>query len=205
MTSVHGHGELVRPVAVAVAQQQVAAVVSRHLLLWSEQSVGKRFDALPYGDAQAAIGPLLEPRVPAGVGVAFAADLLSRTGARVHGVLPPQLLQRRLVHRLVLALADEGRTPRIRLEPQPVQIIQQRGFELRPAAKAVVILDAEQHPPVHRAGDSPDVNRIHHVPEVQVPCRRGRITRERGSTQSQGEVGQVGTTMLLFHVVSMIE
>jgi hypothetical protein len=34
-----------------------------------------------------------------------------------------------------------------------------------------VILDAEEHASTERACDPPDVDCVHHVSQVQVPCR----------------------------------
>jgi hypothetical protein len=45
-----------------------------------------------------------------------------------------------------------------------------------------VVLDAQQHAPVERARQAPDVDGVHDVPEVQVPCR-GRSEAGEGMTR----------------------
>jgi hypothetical protein len=42
-----------------------------------------------------------------------------------------------------------------------------------------VILDAQEHAAAARTSGSPDVNRVEHVAEVQVPGRRRREARTR--------------------------
>ncbi len=90
-----------------------------------------------------------------------------------------------------------GARPAVRVESEPVEVVEQRRLECRPAADAIVILDAQQHAPVQRAGDPPDVNRVHDVPEVQVPCRGGRIARDRRATQSRRKRGEIGTRTVM--------
>ena len=56
---VHGHGELIRPVAVAIAHEQIAALRHRVLLLRSQHRVVERLHARiePYARAHARTGP----------------------------------------------------------------------------------------------------------------------------------------------------
>ena len=83
--------------------------------------------------------------------------------------LATQCVKRSTVNLLPVALAFERRAGRN--EPEPGQILEQRGFELLPAAHPVVVLDAEDDAGTQDAGDFADVERVYDVAEVQVPCR----------------------------------
>ena len=90
-----------------------------------------------------------------------------------------QLLQRRFIDLWAIALPIERGEAGVWHEAEPLEIFEQRPLELRAAADAVVILDAEVDTPVQCARDAPHVDRVHDVPEVQVPCRRGSEARQR--------------------------
>jgi len=57
----------------------------------------------------------------------------------------PKLAQPLLVRPCAVALAQEWMPGDVRDEPQPFQVFEQRGLELRTASDAIVILDAQQH------------------------------------------------------------
>jgi hypothetical protein len=66
----------------------------------------------------------------------------------------------------------------IRLESEPVEVLEQRPFVLRPATLAVVVFDAQQHPPAAHPRHAPDPDRVHDVAQVQIPGRRRGEPRE---------------------------
>jgi uncharacterized membrane protein len=76
-------------------------------------------------------------------------------------------------------------------EPEPREVFEESGVELRAAAQPVVIFDAEQDAAAERARKPPYVDRVHDVAEVQVPCRRGSKARERTSGQPGGQGSEV--------------
>jgi len=51
---------------------------------------------------------------------------------------------------------------------QPIQIVEDRALVLRPAALAIVILDAQQHPRPLLAREFPDVLGVENVTEVKI-------------------------------------
>ena len=61
---------------------------------------------------------------------------------------------------------------------QPVQIVQHPALDVAPGALAVVIFDAQQDSPAERARQSPDVDRVHDMPEVQRASRRRSEPRQ---------------------------
>jgi hypothetical protein len=85
-------------------------------------------------------------------------------------VTAAQRVERLLIRIGRVALAQHGRTSGIGDESEPVQILEQRRFELRPAADPVVILDPQQHLRSAAAGEAPDVDRVHDVTQVHVAC-----------------------------------
>ena len=146
--------ELVRPVAVTIANQQVAVLVfTRHL------------------DAEAEPVRFGQTAVPARARVTFTANVPARARARVDVMPVAQTGERVLVHLRVVALAQNGIPALVCPEPKPVQILEQSPLEGRPAPDAIVVLDAQDHAPAEGARESPDVDRVHDVSQVQVPCR----------------------------------
>ena len=81
--------------------------------------------------------------------------------------------------RVDIRLADG---PVIRLEPEPVEVLDQRPIERRPAALAIVILDPEQDSGASSAGDAPGPDRVGDVTQMQVA---GRGRRESGPGRDQ--------------------
>ena len=59
-------------------------------------------------------------------------------------------------------------------EPQPRQILEQRGLIFRAAALPIVILDAQQHLAVAGPGGVPHVDGVDDMAEVKEPGRRRR-------------------------------
>ncbi len=58
-------------------------------------------------------------------------------------------------------------------ETKPRQILEDRVFKRRTTADPVVILDAQEHTPATCACQTPDVDRVDHVTEVQIAGGRG--------------------------------
>jgi hypothetical protein len=53
-------------------------------------------------------------------------------------------------------------------EAKPGEILEDRGFKLRPRALPIVIFDAQQNLPIAIARRTPDVEGVDHVAQVQV-------------------------------------
>jgi hypothetical protein len=106
--------------------------------------------------------------------VPVASDLTAGAAARVNLMVCGQFLESVLVDVGAIALAVDGVASGIRHEAQPVEVVEQRTFVFRPAANAVVILDAQADLPAKRPGHPPHVDRVHDMTQVQVPCRRRR-------------------------------
>ena len=69
--------------------------------------------------------------------------------------------------------------PEVGPEPQPVEVLEQRGVVLRPAALAIVVLDAEQHASAGAPGDAPHPDGVGDVAQVEEAGRSGREARQR--------------------------
>ena len=66
-------------------------------------------------------------------------------------------------------------------------------FVLGPAADAIVILDAQEHLRADGSRHAPDVDGVHDVAEVQVPCGRRGKARDDRPAEAGRHSGQVGT------------
>jgi hypothetical protein len=79
---------------------------------------------------------------------------------------------RERVHVAVLGVAlPPRRVPAaIGNEAEPVEVFDQRALVVDAAADAIVILQSQQYLATCRPGDAPDVNGVHDVAEMQVPC-----------------------------------
>jgi len=86
-------------------------------------------------------------------------------------MIPAQLLKCILVPPRLVTLTNDRRSADIGYEAEPVEILEDRLLENRAAANAVVILDAEEYAATERTCDAPDVDGVHDVSQVQVPCR----------------------------------
>ena len=60
---------------------------------------------------------------------------------------------------------------RIRHEAEPVEVVEECPLVFRPAADPIVILDPQPDAAAERPCHAPDVDGVHDVAEVQVPCR----------------------------------
>jgi hypothetical protein len=79
----------------------------------------------------------------------------------------------------------------IRDEAEPVEILEERSFQDRSTANAVVVFDSEQDSATKRARHAPDVEGIHDMSQVQVPCRGRCKSRDRRSIEPCGKREEV--------------
>ena len=82
----------------------------------------------------------------------------------------PQRGERAFVDLLAFALTHERFAPAVGNEAEPVEILQERAFVLQTTSDAVVVLDSQQDFSATPAGDTPDVDGVHDMAQVQVPC-----------------------------------
>lgn len=101
-----------------------------------------------------------------------------------------------------MTLSPEGDAARVGKEAKPVEILEDRGFKCPTASQPVVILDPQQDTPTGRASDSPDIDRVHHVPQMQVPCWRRGKPGNRSAAELLHEPLDIWTRRL--HVSHMI-
>ena len=176
---------------VTVTHEQVARFLRRRLFHAALYRVRERLRAGVDFDAEAPAGDLIELTAAARIGIALAPDLLSGTVAGVDRVRLAQTVQCSRVPMQVVALPTHRQTPGVWYEAQPVEVLEEGEFEGRPTAPAVVVLDAEEHMPAQRARDAPDIDGVHDVAQVQVPCGRWGEACQRRSSKPRGEDGQV--------------
>ena len=79
----------------------------------------------------------------------------------------------------------------VRLESEPLQVLQRGGFVLGPASAPIVVLHPQQHATAERPGDAPDVDRVGDVTQVQVSGGAGRETGERSRGKARGEGDEI--------------
>jgi hypothetical protein len=82
-----------------------------------------------------------------------------------------QTLKRALVAARLVTLTEHRESADIGYEAEPVEIFENCLLEARTTANTVVILDAEEHASAKCTCDAPDVDGVHDVSQVQVPCR----------------------------------
>ena len=106
-----------------------------------------------------------------------------RAVAAVHEPVRPQPRERRRVRPRPLG-SRLASGPRSAPEPEPGEVLEHRRVELRPAALPVVVLDPQQDPAADLAGHAPHPDRVGDVTQVQVtrsgPARTGSAS-PRGS------------------------
>jgi hypothetical protein len=191
---VYGHGKLVGPVAVSIPEQHVAALLCRILLLQSELTVLKFFNAgfNPHTPAVAVSEWI--PLVAARSGIVQFNRIRcrcyslpgarrrrsTRTVARVDETFRSQDFETLAIDRITITLpavasAASERVSGIDVRPvaQPVEIVENPCFELRPRSNAIVILDAKEHPSIPRPGAAPHVLRVEDMAQMQPAGGRG--------------------------------
>ena len=137
--------ELIRPVSIAIAQQQIAALPRGRLLDGAKEQIVNPFHACIHPDAKTPSRTIVEPTLATVAVVSLAGDVLSRALACVDVMRAPKPVERLAVHAVAIALTHQRVKATIRLEAKPLQVFENAGFVLRPAANPIVILHAQQH------------------------------------------------------------
>lgn len=81
---------------------------------------------------------------------------------------------------------------RVGLETEPLEVVEDSGLEAIARAPAVVVLDAEQHSAAVAAGQSPHVDGVDQVSQVEEPCGCRRKPGDRRVVDSGGDGGSDG-------------
>ena len=204
---VHHHGELIGPIAGAVPEEHIAALLRGRLRDHSKQRIGEGFrtglhqdaDAPPVGErkapvaAAAGVPRLLVEEIPR-----LRGDVPAGATAGVHPRRAGQLLQRSSVGAAAVALAVR-RGPaaqlrdgaEIRREAQPLQVLQGGRFVFGPRPAPVMVLQPKQHSATEGARDPPHVDRVGRVAEMQVPGGARCESGDRAGWKQAAERGQV--------------
>lgn len=82
------------------------------------------------------------------------------------------------------------------LEAEPFEVVEDGGLEVVAGTPAVVVFDAEQHPAVVAAGQSPHVDRVDQVSQVEEPCGCRRKPGDRRVVDGWGD-GAMGEWFLV--------
>src|SRR5690606_29036415 len=173
------HGELIGPEPMAVADEDVAALPRGRLHLGTEPAVAEVFVAGLDADANAETRTNGQSLVAARSRIHTCArsgrgEVLARTVATIDEFACLQAGERVFVNGGAVALP--GRL--VGDEAQPCQIFAERAFVLGTASLAVVILDAQHHAPTQLPRDTPDVDGVEYVPEMQIAGWRRREARD---------------------------
>jgi D-aminopeptidase len=191
---VHGDGELIRPVAQPVADQHVAALCRRVLLLPAHHRIVKNLH--PWQQSHAPTEPVAQGQMTIAAATRIAKlgpdaagaglDLASRAVARVDETAGAKNLDGFPVDGLAVALTAVARArpefsggEDVRSEIQPVEVIENAGLIPGQAALAIVILDSQEHPPAQRARETPYVLRVPYVSKVKPAGGRRSESRQR--------------------------
>ena len=166
---IDGDRKLIRPASMSIANEEVAALFGRPLLLRSEPEISEALCRRVEPHAKPQRGPFSKMFVRTSTGVSMGAYDRSRALAGINEIALAQLIERPLVNVAPFALPNERL---VRREAQPVEIVQQRIFEFRPAARSIVILNPQQHPATAWTRKTPDMDRIDDMPEVEIAGRR---------------------------------
>ena len=196
--------EPVRPVPVAIADRQVAGTRGDLVRARPDDGIHPALRTATERDAQ---DRPVQPAIPAVARTAGSVPQASvlvrprlerraRAVAAIDEDLGAEPLDGRQVRRVVVRLAIGAV---VGDEPQPIQVLEQRDLVLRAAARPVVVLDAQEDPPVGRARDAPGPDRVRHVTEVQ---ESGRCRCEAGPRPT-GERSDVSRRRPLRHPVGV--
>src|SRR6266540_111760 len=161
---VHRRAELIRPVAVAIAHEEIAALLRRPLLLRSVTQIDEPLDGRIEAHAQAESGGIGEPTVAAGARIPLALNVSPRAAACVDKAVTLERLERLSVDVSPVALTDWNS---IGHKPKPIQIVEDGGLEFGPAALSIVVLDPQEYACITRARLAPDIEGIDDVSEVE--------------------------------------
>lgn len=166
---VHRDSELVGPVAFAIADEQIAALIAWMLRLRTQPKIVETDDAVVEPHAKAEPGRFAHVFVPARAGIALSLEVGARALARVHQTAAAQRFERVLVDRVSLALTYEWF---VGCERKPREVVEDCVLVRLAAALSIVIFDAEQDASAGLApGGVPDMQRVQYVAEMQIPRR----------------------------------
>src|SRR5262249_13192251 len=157
----------------AVAREQVAALLERSLRLGSVAEIVEAFDGRLEVDTHAEARTFGERFEPTGARVNPAIvgrDVRARALAGIHEPLPAQASERGFVDGAALALPT---AVLVGGDPQPVEILTNRLLVFATATLSIVIFDAQEHSATGRPRHAPHVERVYHVAEMQVAGRSG--------------------------------
>ena len=175
---IDGHRKLIGPMPITVSCEQIAALLGWHLRDWTKETVVEVFSVIAKLHANSASQHRVQSARAASAVIAFTADVLARALARVDVSGRAQVVQRVFVHPRPLALPEQRLDPQVGLESEPGQILEEGRLVLRAAADAIVVLDAKQNAPTECASNTPDVNRVDDMPEVEEARWRWREARD---------------------------
>jgi hypothetical protein len=110
-----------------------------------------------------------------------------------------EILQRRCIQSAAIALTTRqragrqlARSPRVRLQSEPLEIFQNRLLVLGAAAAAIVIFQSKQYRTAECTSGTPDVNRVGDVTQVEVAGGTGG----EASTRTKRNRVQASSTRL---------
>lgn len=163
---VDDHGELIRPVAIAVAGEDIPTLRRRLLLLRPEPEIVKPFHRIVDPDAKTEARRFRKVSARARAGIAMTRDVAARARARVDQTAAAKGVEGRLVDGVPFALADDRTVSR---KTEPAEILQDRVLKGRSASLAIMIFDTKQHAAVRagRARGLPDPDGVEHVAEMK--------------------------------------
>lgn len=189
------HRELVGPVAVAIADQEIASLVGGHLLDRPQAKIAEGDGLALEANAARRLLRSIDRGLAAGSRVTKLAfertgrglDRLPRTGAGVDEARALDPGERVFVRLPAFALAHPGL---IRPESEPLEILEDRLREFVPGSGAVVVFDAEEDAAAEGAGETPHRDGVRHVSQVQEPGGRGCEPRGEPSRRRLLEEGR---------------
>ena len=186
---VHGHAQLIRPVAMSIADQEVATLLGRILRLRTQALIDEALD--PRIHPHAPPHPVRErdTTIPAPTAVAelrlidrrSVGNLAPGAIAAVDETLRVKGVDGGTIQRVAIRLparatarSKRSRRKEVRTKIEPVEVVQDSGFVLGTASRAIVILDAQQDPTVARTCRAPYELGVHDVTEMQPAGGRWR-------------------------------
>jgi len=182
---IDSHGKLVRPVSIAIAEEQIPALFRRCLLDAAERQIIELLGSRGEPDAKSPPWPLTQSTLAAISVIPFACDPFPAAVTRIHLFGTAQPIECRPVNVLAITLPDDRMKTLIRFETKPREVFEQRLLEHRTAPDAIVIFESQRDAPFRRASQAPDEDCIDDVTQVKEPGRR------RGKTCQHVSFGEV--------------
>ena len=175
---VNSDRELVRPIAVAIEQQEIAVLPCRLLLDGAQEQIVERLDTFADSNPQPTAGRVYQTPVATEAVISLPGNMLSQAVASVHVVRAAQPIESVAIHIATVALPQKGMQTFIGLESKPSEVPENARFVFGPAADPIVILHAQQHTAVHRPRQAPHVDGVDDVAEVKMTGRGRGVARE---------------------------